>query len=153
MQLRCDCHLMKRENRLSHCRRVKSSACPLRNHVRNQQMEQTLYECSLFQIPAVCEIRFDNFTETHFAMMLSENSSSSASTARISESAIDMLAHLFPHRKRSVLDLILRRCDLDLLRAIEQCHPTPSAFKPISVQVKPLNYANHKHNIYIILPN
>lgn len=46
-----------------------------------------------------------------------------------------MLAHLFPHRKRSVLELILRRCDLDLLKAIEQCRPTPSAFKPIAVQV------------------
>lgn len=34
-----------------------------------------------------------------------------------------MLVQLFPHRKRSVLELILRRCDLDLLRAIEQCHP------------------------------
>ncbi|XP_055325375.1 doublesex- and mab-3-related transcription factor dmd-4 [Sitodiplosis mosellana] len=50
----------------------------------------------------------------------------------ISESALDMLAHLFPHRKRSVLELILRRCDLDLLKAIEQCRPAPSAFKPVS---------------------
>lgn len=64
-----------------------------------------------------------------------DNASSAASTGRISESAIDMLAHLFPHRKRSVLELILRRCDLDLLKAIEQCRPTPSAFKPISIQV------------------
>lgn len=48
----------------------------------------------------------------------------------VSESAIDMLAQLFPHRKRSVLELVLRRCDLDLLRAIEQCGPTPSAFRP-----------------------
>lgn len=45
---------------------------------------------------------------------------------------MDMLAHLFPHRKRSVLELILRRCDLDLLKAIEQCSPKASAFKPIS---------------------
>lgn len=64
-----------------------------------------------------------------------DNSSTATSTGRISDSAIDMLAHLFPHRKRSVLELILRRCDLDLLKAIEQCRPTPSAFKPISVQV------------------
>lgn len=41
----------------------------------------------------------------------------------VSSNAIDMLVQLFPHRKRSVLELILRRCDLDLLRAIEQCHP------------------------------
>lgn len=38
-----------------------------------------------------------------------------------------MLVQLFPHRKRSVLELILRRCDLDLLRAIEQCHPPMKA--------------------------
>lgn len=50
----------------------------------------------------------------------------------VSESALDMLTHLFPHRKRSVLELILRRCDLDLLRAIEQCRPAPSAFKPVA---------------------
>lgn len=41
----------------------------------------------------------------------------------VSSNAIDMLVQLFPHRKRSVLELILRRCDLDLLRAIEQCNP------------------------------
>lgn len=48
----------------------------------------------------------------------------------VSQSAIDMLSSLFPHRKRSVLELILRRCDLDLLRAIEQCSGAPSAFRP-----------------------
>lgn len=54
----------------------------------------------------------------------------------VSQSAIDMLASLFPHRKRSVLELILRRCDLDLLRAIEQCSGAPSAFRPpVSSQV------------------
>lgn len=51
----------------------------------------------------------------------------------VSQSAIDMLAQLFPHRKRSVLELVLRRCDLDLLRAIEQCSGGTnigSAFRP-----------------------
>ena len=42
----------------------------------------------------------------------------------VSQNAIDMLSTLFPHRKRSVLELVLRRCDLDLLRAIEQCSKT-----------------------------
>lgn len=54
-----------------------------------------------------------------------------------------MLAHLFPHRKRSVLELILRRCDLDLLKAIEQCRPAPSAFKPVSKA----STVNHKQKI------
>lgn len=52
------------------------------------------------------------------------------SNTQVSETAIDMLAQLFPHRKRSVLELVLRRCDSDLLRAIEQCSRTPSAFRP-----------------------
>lgn len=58
-----------------------------------------------------------------------------ATPLAVSESAIDMLSQLFPHRKRSVLELILRRCDLDLLKAIEQCRPSPSAFKPPAIQV------------------
>ncbi|XP_036327156.1 doublesex- and mab-3-related transcription factor A2-like [Rhagoletis pomonella] len=45
----------------------------------------------------------------------------------ISQSAIDMLAQLFPHRKRSVLELILKRCDLDLVRAIESVTPAVSS--------------------------
>lgn len=43
----------------------------------------------------------------------------------VSQNAIEMLSSLFPHRKRSVLELVLRRCDLDLLKAIEQCSKTP----------------------------
>ncbi|XP_031618142.1 doublesex- and mab-3-related transcription factor A2 [Contarinia nasturtii] len=65
--------------------------------------------------------------------------SCSGDTRSVSESALDMLAHLFPHRKRSVLELILRRCDLDLLKAIEQCRPAPSAFKPVSKPTTTIN--------------
>lgn len=43
----------------------------------------------------------------------------------VSQNAIEMLSSLFPHRKRSVLELVLRRCDLDLLKAIEQCSKSP----------------------------
>ncbi|XP_053698073.1 doublesex- and mab-3-related transcription factor dmd-4 [Sabethes cyaneus] len=59
--------------------------------------------------------------------------------ATVSQNALDMLSQLFPHRKRSVLELILKRCDLDLLTAIEQCSKnTPSsAFKP------PVSSASH----------
>uniref|UniRef100_A0A182LXJ2 DM domain-containing protein n=1 Tax=Anopheles culicifacies TaxID=139723 RepID=A0A182LXJ2_9DIPT len=57
----------------------------------------------------------------------------------VSQNALDMLAKLFPHRKRSVLELILKRCDSDLLRAIEQCSQTQniSAFKPPTPAVVP----------------
>ncbi|CAD7084361.1 unnamed protein product [Hermetia illucens] len=65
----------------------------------------------------------------------SSPSTSSSSTAVVSQTAIDMLAQLFPHRKRSVLELVLKRCDLDLLRAIEQCGPQPSAFRPPTAQM------------------
>lgn len=37
-------------------------------------------------------------------------------TGGVSQNAIEMLSTLFPHRKRSVLELVLRRCDLDLLK-------------------------------------
>ncbi|XP_067615152.1 doublesex- and mab-3-related transcription factor A2 isoform X2 [Eurosta solidaginis] len=58
------------------------------------------------------------------ATSTSKISSTTPSPPIISQSAIDMLAQLFPHRKRSVLELILKRCDLDLLRAIESVTPS-----------------------------
>lgn len=42
--------------------------------------------------------------------------SSTMNAPIVSQNAIEMLSSLFPHRKRSVLELVLRRCDLDLLR-------------------------------------
>lgn len=45
-----------------------------------------------------------------------KNEQNSQQTPLVSQNAIEMLASLFPHRKRSVLELVLRRCDLDLLR-------------------------------------
>lgn len=53
--------------------------------------------------------------ELHKKQDLSSVSSTSKSPL-VSQNAIEMLSSLFPHRKRSVLELVLRRCDLDLLR-------------------------------------
>lgn len=53
--------------------------------------------------------------ELHRKQDLSSVSSTSKSPL-VSQNAIEMLSSLFPHRKRSVLELVLRRCDLDLLR-------------------------------------
>lgn len=39
--------------------------------------------------------------------------------SKVSENAIDMLTQIFPQRKRTVLELILKRCDSDLIKAIE----------------------------------
>lgn len=37
----------------------------------------------------------------------------------VSSASLDMLSKLFPHKKRAVLELVLKRCNHDLLRAIE----------------------------------
>ncbi|XP_039232129.1 doublesex- and mab-3-related transcription factor A2 [Drosophila yakuba] len=50
----------------------------------------------------------------------------------VSQTAIDMLVQLFPQRKRSVLELVLKRCDLDLIRAIENVSPTGKS-SPVDV--------------------
>lgn len=49
---------------------------------------------------------------------------SSSKSPNISQNAIEMLSSLFPHRKRSVLELVLRRCDLDLLRWVQVAKKT-----------------------------
>ncbi|XP_017036725.1 doublesex- and mab-3-related transcription factor dmd-4 [Drosophila kikkawai] len=54
----------------------------------------------------------------------------------VSQTAIDMLAQLFPQRKRSVLELVLKRCDLDLIRAIENVSPAGRA-TPVDVTTNP----------------
>ncbi|XP_032289720.1 doublesex- and mab-3-related transcription factor dmd-4 [Drosophila virilis] len=53
----------------------------------------------------------------------------------VSQTAIDMLAQLFPQRKRSVLELVLKRCDLDLIRAIENV--SPPAEQTLAEQLPP----------------
>ncbi|XP_030565952.1 uncharacterized protein LOC115766232 [Drosophila novamexicana] len=55
----------------------------------------------------------------------------------VSQTAIDMLAQLFPQRKRSVLELVLKRCDLDLIRAIENVSP-PAEQTPAELLPPPL---------------
>ncbi|KAI8129462.1 hypothetical protein FF38_13114 [Lucilia cuprina] len=63
----------------------------------------------------------------------------SSSNAKVSQNAIDMLAQLFPQRKRTVLELVLKRCNSDLVKAIENIS---SSYKDhsedIDVDVEPL---------------
>ncbi|CAH2075339.1 unnamed protein product, partial [Iphiclides podalirius] len=40
----------------------------------------------------------------------------------VSTAGLEMLKKLFPGKKRSVLELVLRRCNHDLLRAVEHCN-------------------------------
>lgn len=54
--------------------------------------------------------------------------SSTSKSPLVSQNAIEMLSSLFPHRKRSVLELVLRRCDLDLLRYLISDKEMPIKF-------------------------
>ncbi|XP_065354809.1 doublesex- and mab-3-related transcription factor A2 [Calliphora vicina] len=61
--------------------------------------------------------------------------SSSSADAKVSQNAIDMLAQLFPQRKRAVLELVLKRCDSDLVKAIENISASYKDHRGESVEV------------------
>lgn len=46
------------------------------------------------------------------------------SEGTVSTAGLEMLRKLFPGKKRSVLELVLRRCNHDLLRAVEHFNAT-----------------------------
>lgn len=48
--------------------------------------------------------------------------SNDESSGNVSSAGLEMLRKLFPGKKRSVLELVLRRCNHDLLRAVEHCN-------------------------------
>ncbi|XP_045474071.1 doublesex- and mab-3-related transcription factor A2-like [Harmonia axyridis] len=93
----------------------------------------------------------------------------------VSSASLDMLSKLFPHKKRAVLELVLKRCNHDLLRAIEHFNnsnttkmpefkeESSSAFRPVGGkgtrlvpghQNLPLIPSNKvfMHSIYPLLP-
>lgn len=49
-------------------------------------------------------------------------------TQGFSPSSLELLVRLFPEKKKSVLELVLKRCGDDLLKAIEQCVPLGNAY-------------------------
>ncbi|XP_013141053.1 PREDICTED: doublesex- and mab-3-related transcription factor A2-like [Papilio polytes] len=51
-----------------------------------------------------------------------QNEDTAESEGTVSTAGIEMLRKLFPGKKRSVLELVLRRCNHDLLRAVEHCN-------------------------------
>lgn len=64
--------------------------------------------------------------EVTFAVIVAERSPEEAEGGeprQVAAASLDLLAKLFPHKKRSVLELVLRRCGDDLVKAIEQCVP------------------------------
>lgn len=81
-------------------------------------------------------------------------------TLQVSQASIDMLCKLFPNKKRSVLELVLKRCNHDLLKAIEHFNlnakhsdeklietSSSSAFKPVnSAKMKNLSVVTTTSN-------
>lgn len=47
---------------------------------------------------------------------------------QVPSTTLEILSKLFPEKKKSVLELVLRRCGDDLLKAIEQCNPLRDEF-------------------------
>lgn len=98
---------------------------------------------------------------------------------QVSPASIDMLNKLFPNKKRAVLELVLKRCNHDLLKAIEHFNLTSgkqqeteadhqekkidgtSAFKPVvhnlstknSSSLKALASGSHQSSIPLIASN
>lgn len=86
----------------------------------------------------------------------------------VSPASIDMLSKLFPNKKRSVLELVLKRCNHDLLKAIEHFNLTntkasssesesstkeenSSAFKPVDA-IKPKLYSTPHQSPLPLIP-
>lgn len=99
---------------------------------------------------------------------------------QVSPASVDMLNKLFPNKKRAVLELVLKRCNHDLLKAIEHFNATSgkqqdvdgeqqqkkivdgnSAFKPVvhnlsgkgSSTLKALAGGSHQSSIPLIASN
>uniref|UniRef100_A0A1A9UZZ7 DMA domain-containing protein n=1 Tax=Glossina austeni TaxID=7395 RepID=A0A1A9UZZ7_GLOAU len=70
-------------------------------------------------------------------------------TTKVSQSAIELLTQLFPQRKRNVLELILKRCDLDLIKAIENITTIKKPFeKSINDQTKEENFESPRSSAF-----
>ncbi|CAG9560517.1 unnamed protein product [Danaus chrysippus] len=72
-------------------------------------------------LPDCCTATQDNDGNSN-ANARSCASENEDSLSNVSSAGLDMLRKLFPGKKRSVLELVLRRCNHDLLRAVEHCN-------------------------------
>lgn len=85
----------------------------------------------------------------------------------VSPASIEMLCKLFPNKKRAVLELVLKRCNHDLLKAIEHFNMSNakvdledekkvepnSAFKPVHSKIKSINPTTHTSAIPLLAGN
>ncbi|XP_045514059.1 doublesex- and mab-3-related transcription factor dmd-4 [Pieris brassicae] len=58
----------------------------------------------------------------------------------VSTASLEMLKKLFPGKKRSVLELVLRRCNHDLLRAVEHCNAIQGSKEKLPTITPPMSY-------------
>lgn len=61
----------------------------------------------------------------------------------VSPASIEMLSKLFPNKKRSVLELVLKRCNHDLLKAIEHFNLNAKSQSQESVEVTSSDSSEH----------
>nr|XP_026485889.1 doublesex- and mab-3-related transcription factor A2 [Vanessa tameamea] len=72
-------------------------------------------------LPDCCSVTPDSVGNTNIATRSCIDSNDESSSS-VSSAGLEMLRKLFPGKKRSVLELVLRRCNHDLLRAVEHCN-------------------------------
>ncbi|CAH2107279.1 unnamed protein product [Euphydryas editha] len=72
-------------------------------------------------IPDCCSMTPDPVGSANIATRSCIDSNDETS-GNVSSAGLEMLRKLFPGKKRSVLELVLRRCNHDLLRAVEHCN-------------------------------
>lgn len=70
-----------------------------------------------------CFIVKDETVRPEENSIATSQTSSDGAKAVVPPGSLDLLCRLFPEKKRSVLELVLRRCEHDLLKAIEHCVP------------------------------
>lgn len=88
------------------------------------------------------DITIEQFNETK---PIDLNVTSTQESTVVSQASLDLLSKLFPQRKRTVLELVLKRCNHDLLKTIEHFNASQISVKvdeenPIRVEkstVKP----------------
>lgn len=75
-------------------------------------------------LPDCCTVSPDSAGNSSASASMRPGEEGSESENAVSTAGLEMLRKLFPGKKRSVLELVLRRCNHDLLRAVEHFNAT-----------------------------
>lgn len=96
--------------------------CPESDTISNGEMPSTTNPLSAktkTSTTTTCNEDQQEITTTLSSSTSVNDVSLSEDVLVVSPASIDMLSKLFPNKKRSVLELVLKRCNHDLLKAIE----------------------------------